>query len=619
MCGVIGFIGRSQSPDFLYDGLKKLEYRGYDSAGVAMISGGEFYIQRAEGKLSALRPKLAHMPAEANIGMGHTRWATHGRPSEANAHPHLSNRIVLLHNGIIENFRELREQVKSYGYKILSETDTEVAAHLLDHLYSLEDKSLGATQRMEQAIRSLMDKLEGAFAFGIFCKDDPHTLYVVKMGSPVVLGKGEGINLMASGMTALVEHTRDLLFMEDNEYALLTGSSITIKDRSGKLVERPFTKVSWNASMIEKGGYKHFMLKEIHDQPVSLGETLGGRVDRVTGSISLAELGLGSIELSLLKETSSIHIIACGTSYYAGMMARYSMEEILKIPVCVELASEYRYKSNTAGPGTLAIAISQSGETADTLQAIKYARQGGALTLALVNMPGSTIAHACHAESLMRAGPEICVASTKATSAQLMSLQLIALAIAQVSGKLTASEIAKKSESLIKVPSLIEKTLGRMEKVEAIANKYRSEQSILFIGRGPQYPIALEGALKLKELSYIHAEGYAAGEFKHGPIALIDDKMLVVCLCPRDSYREKTLSNIEEIKARGGKILSICTEADAEIISISDDVIELPFAEPLILPYLSLIPMQLFAYWVAVHKGTDVDQPRNLAKSVTVE
>jgi glucosamine--fructose-6-phosphate aminotransferase (isomerizing) len=619
MCGVIGFSGTPQDPEFLFDGLKKLEYRGYDSAGIAMISSGEVYIQRAEGKLANLKSKLTHLPAQAQIGMGHTRWATHGKPSEANAHPHLSRKIVMLHNGIVENFRELRERVLGYGYKFLSETDTEVAAHLLDHLYCSQDSSTSPRARMEKAIQTLMGELAGAFAFGILCVDDPETLYVVKMGSPVVLGRAPGLSLMASGMTALVEHTRDLLVMEDNEYALLTGAGIEIKTRAGVAVERAYTRVSWTAAMMEKGGYRHYMLKEIHDQPTSLSETLTGRVDRVNGSVLPADLGLGAFDKARLAEVNTIHVIACGTSYYSGMLARYFLEEVLRIPVAVELASEYRYKSNTCTAKTLAIAISQSGETADTLHAIKYAKQGGALTLALVNVPGSTIGAACHAESIMRAGPEIGVASTKAFTAQHLSLLLIGLALGQIKGNLSVQQVAEKTESLVKIPSIIEKCLGQSAAIEEIANRYKHLSSMLFIGRGPQYPVALEGALKLKELSYIHAEGYAAGELKHGPIALIDDEMVVVCICPRDAYREKTISNIEEIRARGGRTIIVGTEGDEELKSIADDFITMPVSDSWIQPFLSTIPLQLLAYWIAVHKGTDVDQPRNLAKSVTVE
>lgn len=616
MCGVIGFVGEPQSADFLFDGLKKLEYRGYDSAGIAMIADGEVYVQRAEGKLSELRAKLKHMPESAGIGMGHTRWATHGKPTEQNAHPHTSRRLVLLHNGIIENFRELRERVEGYGYVLKSETDTEVAAHLLDYLFSVQSDDLSVVARMEKAIRALTKELRGSYAFGILCPDDPSVLFAVKMGSPVVLGRKENLSLMASGMTALVEHTQDILVMEDGEYALLSRDQIVLKGLDGTVVDRAPQRVFWNAAMIEKGGFRHFMLKEIHDQPTSLGETLSGRVDRETGLINLEELGLESLRLETVR---SIHVIACGTSYYAGMLARYFMEETLGLPVQVELASEYRYKAVIANEGVLAIAISQSGETADTLQAVKLARNAGAQTLALVNVPGSSIAHACHAESLMRAGPEIGVASTKAFTAQVMSLSLVALAAGQVAKNLPDDAVSKVTEALFKVPRYIEALLGQGDIIERIALQHKNRTSMLFIGRGPQYPVALEGALKLKELSYIHAEGYAAGELKHGPIALIDENMAVFCICPSDRYREKTISNIEEIRARGGHIIGLGTQGDSEIRSLSHDYIEIPRVDELILPYLTTIPVQLFAYWVAVQKGTDVDQPRNLAKSVTVE
>lgn len=616
MCGVIGFVGEPQSAEFLFDGLKKLEYRGYDSAGIAMIADGEVYVQRAEGKLSGLRSKLKHMPESAGIGMGHTRWATHGKPTEQNAHPHASRRLVLLHNGIIENFRELKERVEGYGYVLKSETDTEVAAHLLDYLFTVQSDDLPVVARMENAIRALTKELRGSYAFGILCPDDPSVLFAVKMGSPVVLGRKENLSLMASGMTALVEHTQDILVMEDGEYALLSRNEIVLKGLDGTTVDRAPQKVLWNAAMIEKGGFRHFMLKEIHDQPTSLGETLSGRVDRETGLIKLAELGIESLRFEAVR---SVHVIACGTSYYAGLLARYFMEETLGLPVQVELASEYRYKAVTANEGVLAIAISQSGETADTLQAIKLARSAGAQTLALVNVPGSSIAHVCQAESLMRAGPEIGVASTKAFTAQVMSLALIALAAGQEAKNLPGEAISRVTEALFKVPRYIEALLGQGDNIERIALQHKNRSSMLFIGRGPQFPVALEGALKLKELSYIHAEGYAAGELKHGPIALIDENLAVFCICPSDRYREKTISNIEEIRARGGHIIGLGTQGDAELRSLSHDYIEIPRVDELILPYLTTIPVQLFAYWVAVHKGTDVDQPRNLAKSVTVE
>jgi glucosamine--fructose-6-phosphate aminotransferase (isomerizing) len=616
MCGVIGFVGEPQSAEFLFDGLKKLEYRGYDSAGIAMIADGEVYVQRAEGKLNGLRAKLKHMPEAAGIGMGHTRWATHGKPTEINAHPHTSRHLVLLHNGIIENFRELRERVEGYGYSLKSETDTEVAAHLLDHLFSMQSTDQPVVTRMENAIRALTKELRGSYAFGILCPDEPSVLFAVKMGSPVVLGRKGSLSLMASGMTALVEHTQDILVMEDGEYALLSKDQIVLKSLDGNVVEREPQRILWNSTMIEKGGFRHFMLKEIHDQPTSLGETLTGRVDRESGLIKLNELGLESINF---KTVQAIHVIACGTSYYAGLLARYFIEETYGIPVQVELASEYRYKAITSNDRFLAIAISQSGETADTLQAIKLARSTGAQTIALVNVPGSSIGHACHAESLMRAGPEIGVASTKAFTAQVMSLSLIALAGAQEVKRITPEGISKITESLFKVPRYIETLLGQADAVEKIALLHKGRSSMLFIGRGPQYPVALEGALKLKELSYIHAEGYAAGELKHGPIALIDENMAVFCICPSDRYREKTISNIEEIRARGGHIIGLGSQGDTELRSLCHEFIEIPRVDEVVLPYLTAVPIQLFAYWVAVHKGTDVDQPRNLAKSVTVE
>lgn len=616
MCGVIGYVGEPQDPNFLYDGLKRLEYRGYDSAGITMIADSEVYLQRAEGKLNNLRAKLGHMPDLAPIGMGHTRWATHGAPTERNAHPHASRNLVLLHNGIVENYRELKRRVMDAGYEILSETDTEVAAHYLDLLIAEQDASIDFETRVETALQKIFRDLRGSYALGIIFLQQPDKLYVMKMGSPVVLGRAENLSLMASGVTALVDHTQQLLFMEDSEYAILSRDGIELKDMSGQSIERKFEHVNWTPAMIEKGGYRHFMLKEIFDQPIALAETLTGRVSRVDGHVDLADLGIAGIEK---RPVDVIHIIACGTSYYAGILARYTLEEYLKVPVMVELASEYRYKANTAREGVLAIAISQSGETADTLHAIKSARAHGATTLALVNMVGSTIGQACDYTTMMRAGPEIGVASTKAFTAQVLSLYLIGLALAQEHKILTSQDVCREVELLSRVPRYVEAVLGRSAVIEKIAHDYKNLQSILYIGRGPNYAIALEGALKLKELSYIHAEGYAAGELKHGPIALIDENMVTVAVCPKDRYREKTLSNIEEIKARNGRILAIGNEDDPDLKSISDEIIELPDVDSRILPFVLAVPIQLFSYWVAVHKGTDVDQPRNLAKSVTVE
>ncbi|BBH51625.1 glutamine--fructose-6-phosphate transaminase (isomerizing) [Fluviispira sanaruensis] len=616
MCGVIGYIGSNATPEFFYNGLKRLEYRGYDSAGIAMMNSDGVFIQRAEGKLNNLQNKLANLPASTRIGIGHTRWATHGKPTESNAHPHRSENIVLLHNGIIENYKSLKDFLITKGYKFQSETDTEVAAHLLNYEYKKLAEEKNSFERIKKAIFSLVSQIHGAFAFGILCTDVPDTLFVIKYGSPIVLGLGKNENYMASGITALVDHTRSIIIMEDKEIAFLNAESISIVDFAGKEVLRKPIEISWSTAMLDKNGYDHYMLKEIHEQPQAVAQTIKGRLDRDIGKINLENYGISKINL---KEIERIQIVACGTSYYAGCLARYFIEQFTRIPVEVDLASESRYRTPTVTAKTLSVALSQSGETIDTLQAIKFAKENGAKTLAIVNMPGSTIAHNCHDESLIYAGPEVGVASTKALSAQISSLIILGLALAQEQKKLSSEKIAEYIDELVKIPSLLEKTLTLSSYIEHLSKKFYNALSILFIGRGPQWYVAMEGALKLKELSYIHAEGYAAGELKHGPIALIDENIWSVCIAPKDSYYEKTISNIEEIRARGGKILAVGTEGDENLKSISDEFIGVPECSELIQPFLTTVPLHLLSYWVAVKKGTDVDQPRNLAKSVTVE
>ncbi len=616
MCGVIGYIGKGATPDFFFNGLKRLEYRGYDSAGIAMLTPEGIFIERAEGKLLNLQAKLKNLPPTAAAGIGHTRWATHGKPTENNAHPHRSNNIVLLHNGIIENHTSLKKMLREKGYEFKSETDTEVAAHLLHFEFDKQDKALKAEVRMKIAIQKMVQQLKGAYAFGILCQEIPHTLYAVKLGSPLVVGLGESENYIASGITALVEHTQKTIVLEDREIAYLTPDGVEITTFDDKPVSRQPAKVEWSVAMMEKGGYRHFMLKEIHEQPQALAQTLSGRINRDSGKINLEDYGVGKIDLAQINR---LQLIACGTSHYASLLGKYFIESVAGIPVEIDLASEYRYRPCTANNQTLAVAISQSGETADTLQAIKYARAAGAKTLAIVNVPGSTIAHSCECESLIHAGPEIGVASTKVFSSQVMSLFLLGLAIAQERKSLSPERQKEITEDLVKAPSLVESCLELSKHIETLANTYHKYSSVLYIGRGSQWGIALEGALKLKELSYIHAEAYAGGELKHGPIALIDENMPVVCLAPQDAYYEKMISNIEEVRARGARTLTIGFADDEELKNISHDFIPVPRAPELLMPFLTTIPMHLLGYWIAVRKGTDVDQPRNLAKSVTVE
>lgn len=616
MCGVMGYVGKSASAKFFLQGLKRLEYRGYDSSGIAMLADDDIHIQRAEGKLINLEEKLCKLPTSTTVGIGHTRWATHGKPTESNAHPHRSGPIALLHNGIIENFKVLKDQLQNDGYVFSSETDTEVAVHLIHKAYENKSHIACISERMEAAIKEATSKIEGAYAFAIICKDLPNSLFAVKQGSPIVLGRGNGENYLASGITALLDHTDSVSFLEDGDFAVLSAEDIEIHDAKGNKVQRPFKKIEWSSQLIEKNGYRHFMLKEIHEHPKAVSNALSNSICRSSYSIDLKAYGIFGLDFSVINK---IHIIACGSSYYASLVSKCFIERFAKIPVEVELASEYRYKYCTANSQTLAIAVSQSGETADTLQATKYAIQNGAKSLAIVNMPGSSLGAVSDFESEILAGPEIGVASTKAFSAQIASLAVLGLAFAQENKTLSQEELKLHIEDLIKVPSLMEKTLGLSDYIERIAHSLSQQKNILFIGRGPQYPIALESALKLKEISYIHAEGYAAGELKHGPIALIDEDMVVVCIAPRDEFYEKTMSNIHEIKARGGKILGVGQENDDHLKAASDYFIGIPSASSFIAPFITAVPMHLFAYWVAVRKGTDVDQPRNLAKSVTVE
>jgi glucosamine--fructose-6-phosphate aminotransferase (isomerizing) len=616
MCGVIGYVGNSASPEFFYKGLKRLEYRGYDSAGIAMLSNAEIFIQRAEGKLVQLEKKLSLLPSSCTLGIGHTRWATHGKPVEKNAHPHRSGNMVLLHNGIIENYSPLKKQLSDLGYNFESETDTEVAAHLLNFEYSKLNKVTNNTERVKTAIIQVVSQIRGTFAFGIICSDVPDTLFVVKYGSPIVLGIGENENYMASGINALVDHTKSVIIMEDREIALLKSNEIEILDFDGKILKKDVTKVTWSQEMLEKNGFNHFMLKEIHEEPQAIAQTLTGVIDRKNSHILLQNYGLHNIQLERVQR---IQVIACGSSFYAAKLASYFMEKFTKIPVEVELASEYRYKISTSNNTTLAIAVSQSGETIDTLQAIKYAKENMAQTLAIVNVPGSSIGYYCDDETLIHAGPEVGVASTKAFVAQITSLLVLGLGIAQEKKLISDKEILTNIDEIVKIPNYLEGILKSSENIKKISKHFLECKSVLFIGRGPQWPVAQEGALKLKEISYIHAEAFAAGELKHGPIALIDESMFVVCLAPKDFYYEKTISNIEEIKARGGRIFAIGTEEDSELTKISDHFVSIPNCAEIIHPFLTTACLHLFAYWTALQKGCDVDQPRNLAKSVTVE
>jgi len=628
MCGVIGYIGDSAAPQLFYNGLKRLEYRGYDSAGIAVLSNGKPSIIRAEGKLSELHEKLSELPESSQIGIGHTRWATHGKPSVANAHPHSSKKFIVLHNGIIENFKTLKTHLISRGYEFKSETDTEVTAHLLDYEYhkilesnsSPHKKNTDLIQDLEEcvkkAILSVVSQVRGTFALAVLCLDTPQTLYAVKFASPLIIGKGASENYIASGITALVDHTKDIIILEDKDIAVIKKNSIEIIDFNGQPQKRSVSTIQWTPDLLEKNGFDHFMLKEIHESSQAVGQTLLNRIDRETGRVDRKSYGVENIDFT---EISRVQILACGTSYYAGLLGKQYIEKLACIPVEVDIASEYRYRTCTASENTLIVAISQSGETIDTLQALKHAKDHHAVTLAIVNMPQSTIAHHSDAESLIYAGPEVGVASTKAFTAQLSSLILLALIFSQEHKTLSDNEVSEKTQMLLAVPSLMDSTLQLSSKIKEVSKNFLNSQSMLYMGRGFQWPIAMEGALKLKEISYIHAEGYPSGELKHGPLALIDEDMTVVCLCPRDELYEKNLSNIEEIKARGGKIFAIGMDEDEELKSIAEYLLNIPSADPFIQPFLTTSVVHLLAYWIALNRGHNIDQPRNLAKSVTVE
>jgi len=608
MCGITGYVGEQTATDILVDGLRKLEYRGYDSAGVAVMDGGEIHVVRAEGKLKNLEKKLHEEPLKGTVGIGHTRWATHGRPSETNAHPHRAGPIVLVHNGIIENHVKLRAYLEEKGHTMKSETDTEIVSHLIQ-------QRIFDGLSMKEAFQKVLTEIEGSYALVVMNENEPDRLYVSRKGSPLVIGLGDGENFVASDVPAILAHTRRVIFLDDCDAGVVTKEKAELWNAEGRPVVRPVKQIHWNQSMAEKGGYKHFMLKEIFEQPRAIVDTLNGRI-----SENRQKILLNGAEALLEKfQFQNITIVACGTSYHAGMVGQYWIEEMARMPASVDLASEFRYRNPIINDKTLIIAISQSGETADTLAAITDAKSKGAKILSICNVIDSSIPRASDETIYTRAGPEIGVASTKAFTTQLVVLLLIALYLGKSRGHLKGEFLREAIESLARVPDEMERLLKSHGKIEAIADKYLNASDFLFFARGIEYPIALEGALKLKEISYIHAEGYAAGEMKHGPIALIDHRMPVVVLAPRDKTYDKVLSNVEEVRARGAKVIGIGEEGDQDLAQRCRDTIFVPKTPWYISPFLMTIPLQLLAYYIADHKGTDVDQPRNLAKSVTVE
>jgi glucosamine--fructose-6-phosphate aminotransferase (isomerizing) len=610
VCGIVGYIGDKSCAPILIDGLRRLEYRGYDSAGLAVHDGQRIQVVRAVGKLRNLEEVLVRTPVSGTLGIGHTRWATHGRVSEQNAHPHVAGDIAVIHNGIIENHLPLRTRLIKEGAKMSSDTDTEIIAHLIDGYCK---KGL----EFEGAVRAALKEVEGAYAIAVIRKGDPHKLIVAKNASPLVLGVGDGESLCGSDIPAVLPYTRRVIILEDGQMAVLTAKGITVSTVAGAPVDAQVKTIDWSPAMAEKSGYKHFMLKEIFEQPRAIEDTLRGRLDREQGDIVAEEIGLSP---EIATKVNRVYLLACGTSHHAAMVGRYYLESIAKIPTVVELASEFRNRDPLVGPGDLVVAISQSGETLDTLMAAKIAKERGATLLGIVNVMGSAIARASDAELFTRAGPEIGVASTKCFTAQIAALLMLAIYLGKRRGTLKDDQAADLVEGLARVPHLLRDTLtGTRQLVANLARRYMDARDVLFLGRGTSFPIALEGALKLKEISYVHAEGYAAGEMKHGPIALIDPAVPVVVLVPRDEHREKSMSNLQEAKARGGKIIAIASEGDDEAHALGDEVVEIPACASAFLPFLTVVPLQLFAYYVADLKGTDVDQPRNLAKTVTVE
>jgi len=609
MCGIIGYVGPKKAVPVLLDGLKRLEYRGYDSAGVAFLQQGDLHIYRSVGKIKELENMLWGKNVAGDIGIGHTRWATHGRPSLENAHPHVDCRgeIVLVHNGIIENYVPLKEKLIAEGHRFTSETDTEVIVHLIEKYLDGD---------LEEAMRRALSEISGAYALAAMWKGDPDRIVGARCSSPLVVGLGEGEFLIASDIPALLAHTRNVLFLEDHEIAVISREGVTVATLEGDPVHRAVERVAWNPMLAEKGGYKHFMLKEIYEQPRAIRDTILGRYSLETGEIYLD--GMEAVE-EFLPLAQRVVLVACGTSWHAALVAKFLLEEIARIPVEVDYSSEFRYRDLILGPDTFVVAISQSGETLDTLVALREARRRECRVVSVVNVVGSSIARESDGVFYTHAGPEIGVASTKAFTAQLTALYLFALYLGRRRGSVDTARAQDLLAALLHLPQLAEESLRCDEAVERLSRLYYQCADFLFLGRGINYPIALEGALKLKEISYIHAEGYPAGEMKHGPIALIDAKMPVVVLAPQDRTYAKILANIQEVKARGGIVIAVGTEGDTELASRIDHCVTVPATHPHLTPILSVIPLQLLAYHIAVRKGCDVDQPRNLAKSVTVE
>ena len=607
MCGIVGYIGGRDAGRVLLDSLRKLEYRGYDSAGIAVLDRGRIALRRAEGKLARLESLLADAPVRGCAGIGHTRWATHGRPSETNAHPHRADDTVVVHNGIIENYREIEEALLSRGAELASDTDTELVAHLAQ-------EKVGQGMDLLEAVRETIREIRGSYAMIFMSRREPHRLVVAKSASPIVIGQARGETFIASDVPALLEYTRDVVFLEDGELADVRADGFRILDSESRPLERGTRRITWDAIAAQKGGYRHFMLKEIHEQPQAVTDTLRGRTSLDPGALDFAGPDLTQDRLA---RTRKVHLVGCGTAWHAALVGKFLLEELAGIPVEVDYGSEFRHRTPLMEPDSLVLLVSQSGETADTLAAVEMGRERGAGSLSICNVVDSSLARKSDGVFYTHAGPEISVASTKAFTTQLTALYVLAVRLGQLGGRLRSAEAARLLEDAARLPGWIETALKLEEPVAELAHGLSHAGHVLYLGRGIHYPIALEGALKLKEISYIHAEGYPAGELKHGPIALVDEDMPVVLLLPRDRYYPKTLGNLKEVESRGGNVLVVTDDPDEG--AASKPTLVVPKVPYHLAPVVLTIPLQLLAYHIAVHRGTDVDQPRNLAKSVTVE
>src|SRR5580658_9240875 len=624
MCGIVGYVGKKSVVPIIIEGLRRLEYRGYDSAGIAVAGGADgLQLRRAEGKLRNLEEVIRQKPLDGTYGIGHTRWATHGRPTEENAHPHrdCTGKIVVVHNGIIENYVTLKKKLIEEGHRFTTETDTEVIAHLVEKYYFKTGN--GNRPSLEEAVRKTVSQLTGVFALGVISADAPDKIVAARNGPPAVIGLGKDEYFVASDVPAILYHTRDLFFLGDGDLAVVTPEGVQLTDFVGNPVTRQIQHVTWDPIQAEKGGFKHFMLKEIYEQPRSVRDTTLGRISQETGHVFLSEMEISDAEFKAAKK---INIEACGTSWHAGQAGKFMIESLARIPVEVDYASEWRYRNPIVEPETITLVISQSGETADTIAAQREAKARGSKTVAICNVVGSMITREAAGTIYTHAGPEIGVASTKAFTGQLTALYIFAMYLAQVRGVMTAEQSRADMLELTRIPGKLETVLAQDAACDDLAKRYQKVHDFLFLGRGIHYPIALEGALKLKEISYIHAEGYPAGEMKHGPNALIDENLPVVVIATRDVNSpgsmlryEKTISNLKEVKARSGVVIALATEGDEEIKEAADHVLHVPAAPEELSPILEIVPLQLLAYHIAVRRGCDVDQPRNLAKSVTVE